>query len=170
MRCDVYAPTQSAKTTLSTVMAITGMTEAQVKIHTTLLGGGLGRKAEMDFVAQAVQVGMAVQRPVKLMWPREEDFTRDQYRPMALVHARAGLDAARSVVGWSYRNISPSIHGQRGAVLGATGDSQGYEASNALPYNFGARRHRVGVATRRRSRWGTGARWARRSTPLPSRV
>ncbi|MBT9488933.1 MAG: xanthine dehydrogenase family protein molybdopterin-binding subunit [Rubrivivax sp.] len=151
VRCDVYVPTQSAKTTLSTVMAITGMTEAQVKIHTTLLGGGLGRKAEMDFVAQAVQVGMAVQRPVKLMWPREEDFMRDQYRPMALVHARAGLDAARSVVGWSYRNISPSIQGQRGAVLGATGDSQGYEASNALPYSFGAR----------------GIEWVSHPSPIP---
>lgn len=139
VRCDVYAPTQSAKTALSTVMAITGMTESQVTIHTTLLGGGLGRKAEVDFIVQAVQVGMAVQRPVKLMWPREEDFTRDLYRPMALVHARAGLDAGRSIVGWTYRNISPSILSQRGTVLGATGDSQGYEASNLLPYAFGAR-------------------------------
>lgn len=137
--CDVYAPTQSARTVLQLVTTLTGMAESQVTIHTTMLGGGLGRKAEVDFVAQAVQVAMAVQRPVKLMWPREEDFARDQYRPMALVKARAGLDAAKSVVGWSYRNVSPSILAQRGSVLGATGDSQGYEASNALPYAFGAR-------------------------------
>lgn len=139
LRCDVWVPTQSSRAVLQLVTALTGMTESQVTIHTTMLGGGLGRKAEVDFVAQAVQVGMAVQRPVKLMWPREEDFSRDQYRPMALVQARAGLDAAKSVVGWSYRNVSPSILAQRGSVLGATGDSQGYEASNALPYAFGAR-------------------------------
>jgi isoquinoline 1-oxidoreductase beta subunit len=108
-------------------------------VHTTYLGGGLGRKAEQDFISQAVQVAMALQRPVKLMWPREEDFTHDQYRPMALVRARAGLDANGQVAGWTYRNVSPSILAQRGSVLGPAGDSQGWEASRELPYAFGAR-------------------------------
>lgn len=137
--CEVWAPTQSAKSALTLVMALTGMTAAQVTIHVTALGGGLGRKAELDFISQAVQVGMAVQKPVKLMWPREEDFTHDQYRPMALVRVRAGLNKSGQVLGWTYRNVSPSILGQRGATLPATGDSQGYEASQALPYDFGSR-------------------------------
>lgn len=137
-RCEVWAPTQSAKSALTVVMALTGMTANQVIFHTTSLGGGLGRKAEVDFISQAVQVAMAVGRPVKLMWPREEDFTRDVYRPMALVRVRAGLDANKAITGWRYRNVSPSILGQRGSVLGATGDSQGSEGSNALPYSFGA--------------------------------
>ena len=139
VRCDVWVPTQSARSALSMVMAITGMTAAQVTIHTTSLGGGLGRKAEVDFISQAVQVGMALNRPVKLMWPREEDFAHDQYRPMALVRVRAGLLANGTINAWVYRNVSPSILGQRGVTLPATGDSQGYEASQALPYNFGAR-------------------------------
>jgi isoquinoline 1-oxidoreductase beta subunit len=139
VKCDVYAPTQSAKTALQLVMKLTGMTAAQVNITTTFLGGGLGRKAEVDFISQAVQVAMVVQRPVKLTWPREEDFTRDQYRPMALVNVQAGLDPTGNVAGWTYRNVSPSILGQRGAVLGAKGDSQGSEASAELPYNFGSR-------------------------------
>jgi isoquinoline 1-oxidoreductase beta subunit len=139
VRCEVWAPTQSAKTALSLIIAITGMPASQVTVHTTYLGGGLGRKAEVDFISQAVQVGMALGRPVKLMWPREEDFSHDQYRPMALVRVRAGLDANNYVAGWTYRNVSPSILGQRGSVLGATGDSQGSEASQALPYSFGAR-------------------------------
>ncbi len=139
VRCTVWAPTQSAKAALSLVSALTGLSADNVTINVTYLGGGLGRKAELDFVSQAVQVAMAIQRPVKLMWPREEDFTHDQYRPMALVHARAGLDASGYVSGWTYRNVSPSILGQRGVVLGATGDSQGSEGSQALPYAFGAR-------------------------------
>ncbi|MDT8998707.1 molybdopterin cofactor-binding domain-containing protein [Paucibacter sp. APW11] len=138
-RCEVWAPTQSAKSALTLVMALTGLSADKITLHTTYLGGGLGRKAELDFISQAVQVAMALQRPVKLMWPREEDFTHDQYRPMALVRVRAGLDANRLITGWSYRNVSPSILAQRGAVLGASGDSQGYEGSQALPYNFGAR-------------------------------
>ncbi len=139
VKCEVWAPTQSARTALNLVVTLTGLSADKVTIHTTYLGGGLGRKAEVDFISQAVQVGMALQRPVKLMWPREEDFTHDQYRPMALVHVRAGIDASGTIAGWTYRNVSPSILGQRGVVLPATGDSQGYEASQALPYNFGAR-------------------------------
>lgn len=139
LRCEVWAPTQSAKAVLSLVATLTGLSADKITVHTTYLGGGLGRKSEIDFVSQAVQVGMALQRPVKLMWPREEDFTHDQYRPMALVHARAGLDASGFIAGWTYRNVSPSILAQRGTVLGATGDNQAYEASQALPYNFGAR-------------------------------
>ena len=139
-RCDVYAPTQVGRSALGLVMALTGMTESQVTIHTTLLGGGLGRKAEVDFIAQAVQLGMALKQPVQLVYPREEDFTHDQYRPMAAVRVRAALDPANAVAGWVYRNVSPSILGQRGSVLGPKGDGQGYEASNNLPYAFGARR------------------------------
>ncbi|MFO1320017.1 MAG: molybdopterin cofactor-binding domain-containing protein [Burkholderiales bacterium] len=139
VKCDVYAPTQSARSVLALVTTMTGMPESQVKIHTTYLGGGLGRKSEVDFVAQAVQVAMAIKRPVQLFWPREEDFARDQYRPMGLIRATAGLDANGNIVAWTYRNVSPSILAQRGAVLGPKGDSQGYEASQDLPYDFGAR-------------------------------
>lgn len=140
VRCDVYAPTQTARSALAITMALTGMTESQVRIHTTMLGGGLGRKAETDFIAQAVQLGMALQRPVQLVYPREEDFTHDQYRPMAAVRVRAALGPGNALAGWVYRNVSPSILGQRGVPLGPTGDSQGYEASQALPYGFGAHR------------------------------
>ncbi len=139
VKCDVYAPTQSARSVLALVVSLTGLKESQIKINTTYLGGGLGRKAETDFVSQAVQVAMAVKRPVQLFWPREEDFTRDQYRPMALIHAKVGLDVSGNVNAWTYRNVSPSILGQRGSVLGAKGDSQAYEASQDLPYAFGAR-------------------------------
>ncbi len=105
VRCEVWAPTQSAKSALTLIMALTGLTADKIIVHVTYLGGGLGRKAENDFISQAVQVAMAVQRPVKLMWPREEDFTHDVYRPMALVRVRAGLDANNYVAGWAYRNV-----------------------------------------------------------------
>jgi isoquinoline 1-oxidoreductase beta subunit len=139
VKCDVYVPTQSAKAVLSLVTSLTGLSPSQVNVYTTYLGGGLGRKSEVDFVSQAVQVAMALKRPVKLMWPREEDFTRDQYRPMALLHAKAGLSSSGNVLGWSYRNISPSILAQRGSVLGPAGDGQGIEGAKALPYDLGAK-------------------------------
>lgn len=137
--CEVWAPTQGAGIVVSTVTAVTGLPASQVTVHTTYLGGGLGRKIEQDYIAQAIQVAKAVGKPVKLMWTREEDFSRDQYRPMALIRGRAGLDSSGNIVSWLYRNVSPSILAQRGRVLPATGDSQATEAATALPYNFGAR-------------------------------
>ncbi len=151
VKCEVWAPTQSARAALNIAMAITGMTASQVTVHTTFLGGGLGRKAEVDFISQAVQVAMVIGRPVKLMWPREEDFAHDQYRPSALVNVRASLMPAGDISIWRYRNVSPSILGQRGSTLPATGDSQAYEASNRLPYAFGLR----------------VVEWARHNAPIP---
>ena len=139
VKCEIWAPTQSARSVLTLAMSMTGLPADRITVHTTYLGGGLGRKSENDFVSQAIQVGMAVGRPVKLMWPREEDFTHDQFRPMALIHVKAGLDTSGHVLGWSYRNVSPSILAQRGSNLGARGDSQGIEGAQALPYAFGAR-------------------------------
>ncbi len=137
--CTIYAPTQVANAALARVLMLTGLTADKVIFKTTMLGGGLGRKLEIDFISQAVQVAIALKRPVQLVWPREEDFTHDQYRPMALVHVKAAVDASGNVAGWTYRNVSPSIRAQRGSAIGATGDSQGYEAAQTLPYAFGSR-------------------------------
>lgn len=137
--CEIWAPTQAAKSVLILASALTGLSADKITVNTTFLGGGLGRKIEVDFISQAIQVAMAIGRPVKLMWPREEDFTHDFYRPMAAVRVQAGVDTGAYVNGWIYRNVSPSILAQRGTSLQARGDSQAYEASQELPYNFGAR-------------------------------
>jgi len=137
--CEIWAPTQAAKSVLTLAVALTGLSTDKITVNTTFLGGGLGRKIEMDFISQAIQVAIAINRPVKLMWPREEDFTHDFYRPMAAVRVQVGLNTSAHINGWIYRNVSPSLLGQRGATLSAKGDSQAYEASQDLPYNFGSR-------------------------------
>jgi isoquinoline 1-oxidoreductase beta subunit len=136
--CDVYVPTQVASSVLSLVNQLTGLPLSAINVHTTYLGGALGRKIEVDFVSQALQVAIAVGKPVMLLWPREQNFLRDQYRPMALVQASAGLGSNGNILGWSYTNVSASILGQRGFPVGAVGDSQATEGSTALPYNLGA--------------------------------
>jgi isoquinoline 1-oxidoreductase beta subunit len=95
--CEIWAPTQSASGVLAIARTLTGLPAGQIIVHTTLLGGGLGRKIEMDYVSQAIQVGLAVKVPVKLMWKREEDFAHDQYRPFALVNVKASLDGNRRI-------------------------------------------------------------------------
>lgn len=72
-----------------------------VQVHTTLLGGGFGRRLEVDFVAQAVRVAMDCGgAPVQLMWPREEDHGHDFYRPMQVAMLRAAFDGE-----WRIRSL-----------------------------------------------------------------
>ena len=105
------------------------------------MGGGLGRKFEQDYIAQAIQIAKALPSgtPVKLTWTREQDMANDQYRPMALIRIRAGLDSAGNVTAWNARHVSPSISKQRGFTLGTKGDANATEGGTALPYSFGSR-------------------------------
>ncbi len=132
--CTIWAPTQAAPWVLMTAQALTGFAPSQITVNTTLMGGGLGRKIEQDYIAQAIMVAMAVKKPVKLTWPREEDFGRDQYRPMVLSQVTAGLDSSNQLLAWSNRVVSPSILAQRGWIASGAEDGQATEGATDLPY------------------------------------
>lgn len=137
-RCRVWAPNQAANWVLGTAQAITKLDPSKIEVFTTLLGGGLGRKIEQDFVSQAIQTSKALQQPVKLTWPRSEDFGHDQYRPMAVIRVQAGIDNAGNIKAWQVRNVSPSILGQRGWIGPTAVDTQATEGLTGLPYLFNA--------------------------------
>ena len=136
-QCEIWAPNQAASWVADTAVGLTKLTKDRITVHTTFLGGGLGRKIEQDYISHAIQVALVVKRPVKLTWMREEDFGHDQYRPMALVQAQAGVDANNKIVAWSYRNVSQSILGQRGWLPPGAVDSQAVEGAVKLPYSRG---------------------------------
>lgn len=117
---EVWAPTQAVNWVINTVTAITGLPASAVTVYPTLLGGGFGRKIEQDYIAQAVKVGKAIGKPVKVMWSREEDFGHDQYRPSGLVRVRLGVDSG-TVTSSQFRIVTPSPLFQRG-WMGATGN------------------------------------------------
>ena len=138
--CEIWAPTQSASGVIATATAITGLSADKITVHTTFLGGGLGRKIEQDYISQAIQIAMAVNAPVKLTWMREEDFANDNFRPMALIQVKAGLDADKNINAWSYRTVTPSISWQRTTSVNLNNtrlDNQAVEGSVALPYARG---------------------------------
>jgi len=138
---EVWAPTQGQQFCLPTVQAITGLPTSAITIHTTFLGGGLGRKIEQDYVSQAVMLSKAVGKPVKLTWSRGQDFTNDKYRPCALIRVQAGTDTTGAVTGMIYRNVSPSINIQRNTVAGNNPEDTGAVAGAlGLPYNIANRR------------------------------
>ncbi|MCU0829978.1 MAG: molybdopterin-dependent oxidoreductase [Rhizobiaceae bacterium] len=137
--CTVWAPTQAQGAAKATAARLTGLPETRIRIITTFLGGGNGRKIEQDYIAQAVRVALALRRPVKLTWSREEDFRNGYLRPAALVRVQASANAQGAISGWTYRNVSQSILGQR--IPGFAGvDSQAVDGSIDLPYRMASRR------------------------------
>ena len=76
---------------------------------------------------------------MKLVWPRSEDMTRDQFRPMAVTRVRVALDAANNVTAWANRHVSPSISAQRLTTPLTAADGNATEGATALPYAFPSR-------------------------------
>ena len=93
-RVEVWAPTQVPGLAREAAARVAGVSPDAVTLHVTYLGGGFGRRLEVDFVAQAVRVAQETGgRAVQLSWSREEDFMHDFYRPAGAVLMRAGFDA-----------------------------------------------------------------------------
>jgi isoquinoline 1-oxidoreductase beta subunit len=107
--CDIYVGTQVQGIAQAVSAKAAGLKPGQVRVHTMLLGGGFGRRLEVDFIPAAVEASKAVGKPVKLIWTREDDMTHDAYRPPAYNEISGGLDAKGSLVAWNYHITSPSI-------------------------------------------------------------
>jgi isoquinoline 1-oxidoreductase beta subunit len=107
--CDVYVGTQWQDAAQATAAKAAGLEPSQVRIHTTLLGGGFGRRLEHDFIPAAVEASKAVGKPVQVIWSREDDMTHDAYRPPANNLAAGALDGDGRLVAWQLHIVSPSV-------------------------------------------------------------
>jgi isoquinoline 1-oxidoreductase beta subunit len=132
-RCEVWAPTQAPDSVMQTAKSLCPA-NTTVSVVNTLLGAGFGRKFEQDFIREAVQVALAYPgKPVKLTWPREEDFGYDQFRPMALSSIQASTSPAGKIAAWRNRVVTPSISVQRGGDPNAL-DGSAVDGAIDLPY------------------------------------
>src|SRR5205085_4518827 len=92
--CTLWLPTQNPGGHQALAAKFTGLPQEKVVVNTTLLGGGFGRRGEMDFVLDALETAKAVGgAPVKVMWTREDDLTHGFYRPATYNVFRAALAA-----------------------------------------------------------------------------
>jgi isoquinoline 1-oxidoreductase subunit beta len=90
----IWVPTQVPQMARDIAAQVAGVSKDAVTVHVTLLGGGFGRRLDVDFVAQAVRVAMdCAGRPVQLLYSREEDMAHDFYRPAHAASLRASIDA-----------------------------------------------------------------------------
>jgi isoquinoline 1-oxidoreductase subunit beta len=105
----LIGPTQFQQGAQGAVAAVLGVKPEDITLKTTFLGGGFGRRLELDFVTQAAQISKAVGKPVKLLWTREDDMTHDFYRPQALNQVEAGVDATGNPVALTFKVTSQSV-------------------------------------------------------------
>jgi isoquinoline 1-oxidoreductase beta subunit len=134
--CDVYVPTQVQGIAQAAAAQAAGLKPEQVRIHTTFLGGGFGRRLEVDFIPAAVEASKAVGKPVKILWTREDDMTHDAYRPPALNQAAAGIDKDGKLVAWQLHLVAPSITARMfPSVVETTVDPFAIEAAANYPYD-----------------------------------
>ncbi|MBU3673359.1 MAG: xanthine dehydrogenase family protein molybdopterin-binding subunit [Sinobacteraceae bacterium] len=133
---DVYAPTQTQTIAQATAAAVAGLKPEQVNIHTTMLGGGFGRRLEVDFIAAAIVASKAAGKPVKVIWSREQDMTHDAYRPPAYDTVAAGFDATGKLTAWKLDLTGPSITARMFPPVVATAiDPFAIEAATNYPYD-----------------------------------
>jgi isoquinoline 1-oxidoreductase beta subunit len=109
--CDIWTGTQSQTGDRNAAASVVGLKPEQVRIHTTFLGGGFGRRANphSDFVVMAMEVAKLVKRPVKVVWSREDDMRGGYYRPLWYDRLIAGLDAGGNLIAWRHTIVGQSI-------------------------------------------------------------
>jgi len=108
-RCRVWVPTQGQTATQSTASKLTGLPVENVEVMTLPAGGGFGLRGEQDAVVDSVLLSKTLNRPVKVIWTREDDFANDRFRPASQCKIKAGLDKDGKVIAWSHKVAAPSV-------------------------------------------------------------
>jgi isoquinoline 1-oxidoreductase beta subunit len=128
--CEIWSGTQFQTGDRAAAAKVAGLKPEQVKIHTTLLGGGFGRRANpaSDFVTEATEVAKAAKAPVKVVWTREDDIRGGWYRPMWYDHFAAGLDASGNPVAWTHTIVGQSI--MAGTMFESYGIKNGIDSAS----------------------------------------
>ncbi len=105
----LVGPTQFQQGAQGSVAAALGVKPEDITLKTTYLGGGFGRRIELDFIVQAAQISKSVGKPVKLVWSREDDMTHDFYRPLAVNQMKGAMDKSGMPVALEFKVGSQSV-------------------------------------------------------------
>ena len=144
-KASVWAPTQVPGLARWVAAKALGLDSEQVAIEVTLLGGGFGRRLDVDFVAQAAFIAKSVPgQRVQTLWTREQDTTHDFYRPPCVARYRAGLDSQGRLLAWTAASCGPSVTHQYLKrvfdIPGAGPDKTTVEGAFDQPYEWPAAR------------------------------
>lgn len=107
--CEIWACTQSPQVTQQNVAQALGIESDKVIINVTFLGGAFGRKAKPDYSIEAALLAKQLNRPVKVVWSREDDIQQGFYHAVSVLHMAAAMDTKKQITSWLQRTAFPSI-------------------------------------------------------------
>jgi len=151
--CDLWVGTQVPSLAQGAAAKLTGLPLEKVRVRNFFIGGGFGRRLEVDYVVQAVAFAKQMKGPVKFIWSREEDIQHDMYRPYYVDRLSARLDAKGMPAAWFHRITGSSIMARFAPAAMKNGiDPDAVEGASSLQYDIGAMRveylrHEPPVAT-----------------------
>jgi isoquinoline 1-oxidoreductase beta subunit len=131
---EAWVPTQGPQWAQGVIAEAAKLPPEKVIVHTTLMGGGFGRRYQADFVMEAAQVAKAAGKPVMVLWTREDDMQHDFYRPASYHKMQGALDANGNLAAWKHFQTSTSIAAkwrQNGAEDSGLGE---FGTGATLPY------------------------------------
>ncbi len=139
---DMWGGSQIQLVVKNQIAKAVGLAPEKVNVHTTLLGGGFGRRVGVDYVIDSALLSKAVGKPVKVVWTREDDVQNDFHRPATYNKLSAGIGVDGKPIFWHHRIVNPSIMaGLAPTVFGfpfpdGQLDDSSYEGAHNLPYQI----------------------------------
>ncbi|AUX79574.1 xanthine dehydrogenase family protein molybdopterin-binding subunit [Sinorhizobium fredii] len=137
--CELWVGTQNLSAAKLAAAAVTGLPPEKITINNHIVGGGFGRRLEVDGIIHAVKVAMQVDGPVKVIWSREEDIQHGYYRPYYYDRMSGGIDEQGNPVAWRHRISGSSIFARIAPAAMKNGvDPDGVEGAVHPPYRLPA--------------------------------
>ncbi|WP_192362038.1 xanthine dehydrogenase family protein molybdopterin-binding subunit [Mesorhizobium mediterraneum] len=137
--CELWVGTQNLSAAKQAAATVTGLAPEKIIINNHIVGGGFGRRLEVDGIIHAVKVAMHVNGPVKIIWRREEDIQHGYYRPYYYDRMSGGIDEQGNPVAWMHRVSGSSIFARIAPPAMQNGvDPDGVEGAVHPPYKLPA--------------------------------
>lgn len=145
---EIWGPFQAQDRALTTAAAIAKIPPEKIRLRTLTLGGGFGRRLGDDGVPPAVAAALAVQKPVKFFWTREDEFARGWYRPAQAARLRASIAADGTILALHTRIAGPSLRAEFSPAGLKPGEVDGASVQNLAEARYRFEAHRIEFALR----------------------
>ncbi len=106
---DLWSGTQGPIGAEGLIERVTGISADKIRIHSTYLGGGFGRRGTLTHIMEIAEIASAVDKPIHLLWSREDDMRHGVYRPASLMRIKAGINADGEITAWDARRAGGNI-------------------------------------------------------------
>jgi isoquinoline 1-oxidoreductase beta subunit len=132
---EAWVPTQAPQWAQEVIAGVSKLPLEKVVVHTTLMGGGFGRRYQADFVMEAAQVAKVTGKPVMVFWTREDDMQHGFYRPASYHHFTGALDDKANVAAWKHFQTSTSIDAMWSPKGQETPENSEFATAAFIPYH-----------------------------------